>query len=98
MQSLKLNIMVSILKVQFEREKCLMLITGRYDRCTECSKYRKYLRTVGSKQKKMATYDKNHYTGSNSSVNYRYLSSELRKNRTTEVNAKGTQNNKTVGK
>ena len=53
-----------------------MLITGRYDRCTECSKYRKYLRTVGSRQKKMATYEKNHYTGSNSSVNYRYLSSE----------------------
>ena len=26
--------------------------------------------------KKMVTYDKNHYTGSNSSVNYRYLSCE----------------------
>ena len=57
-------------------EKCHMLVAGRYDRCTECSKYRVYLRTVKSRQKKMVTYDKNHYTGSNSSVNYRYLSCE----------------------
>ena len=63
-------------KSTLRSKRCGLLVKPQYDRCSECSKQRKYLKVLRDRQHKQSTAETSHFTGISSHVNYRYLSSE----------------------
>lgn len=67
-------------KSTLRNKNCRLLVKQQYDRCSECSKHRKYLNVLKNRERKQST-ESSHFTGKSSHVNYRYLSSEAKTER-----------------
>jgi uncharacterized membrane-anchored protein YhcB (DUF1043 family) len=79
-------------KSTLRNKNCHLLVKQQYDRCSECSKQRKYLNVLRDRQHKQST-ESSHFTGKSSHVNYRYLTSDgkTEKLRTLQQELKSTK-------